>query len=67
MLQGVDAYDLSDPVDILKDLTHFDEDLAKTEKWSLRKACLTNLKTLAKVCNTLHALDSRPYLQHTAP
>ncbi len=49
-MQGIDAYDMSDPVDILKDLGKFDEDVAKTEKWALRKAVLTRLKTLAKVC-----------------
>ena len=49
MVQGIDAYDMSDPVDILKDLTKFDEEVAKTEKWALRKAVLTRLKTLAKV------------------
>ena len=47
--QGIDAYDISDPVDILKDLARFDDDVAKTEKWALRKAVLTRLKILAKV------------------
>jgi hypothetical protein len=40
---------MSDPVDILKELTKFDEEVAKVEKWALRKAVLTRLKTLAKV------------------
>ena len=48
-MQGFDAYDISDPVDILKNLERFDEDVAGTEKWLLRKGHLTNLKTMAKV------------------
>ncbi len=51
-VQGIDAYDMSDPVDILKDLAKFDEEVAKTEKWALRKAVLTRLKTLAKARHT---------------
>ena len=46
-LQGVDAYDISDPVDILPDLRSFDDEVANTAKWSVRRDILTKLKTLA--------------------
>ena len=36
-------------MDILKDLSKFDAEVANTEKWALRKAVMTKLKTLAKV------------------
>ena len=62
--QGIDAYDMSDPVDILRDLAKFDEDVAKTEKWALRKAVLTRLKTLAKV--RFHVCKCRRNLEQFA-
>lgn len=49
VVQGFDAYDISDPVDILKNLEKFDDDVSGTEKWLDRKAHLTSLKTMAKV------------------
>ena len=58
MWQGIDAYAMSAPVDILKDLARFDEEVAKTEKWALRKAVLTRLKTLAKVLHCNHSKDA---------
>jgi hypothetical protein len=46
-LQGVNAYDISDPVDILPELRTFDDEVANTAKWSVRRDILTKLKTLA--------------------
>ena len=65
-MQGIDAYDMSDPVDILKDLGKFDEDVAKTEKWALRKAVLTRLKTLSKVRHVVVTLSRHCRRQHSA-
>lgn len=43
-----DAYDLSDPVDILLQLRGWDEEVAATAKWSLRRDLLAKLRTLAE-------------------
>ncbi len=45
--QEVDAYDMSDPVDILPELRGWDEEVAATVKWALRRDLLTKLRMLA--------------------
>lgn len=55
LLQEVDAYDLSDPVDITPELRGWDEEVAATVKWSLRRDLLTKLKTLAGRVSFLRA------------
>lgn len=69
-LQGVDAYDISDPVDILPDLRGFDDEVANTAKWSLRRDVLIKLKTLAGACQQPSALqpehEANPHPSRTA-
>jgi hypothetical protein len=48
----VDAYDISDPVDILPEFRSFDDEVANTAKWSVRRDILTKLKTLAGASKT---------------
>ena len=48
-LQETDAYDISEPVEILPEVRGWDEEVAATVKWSLRRDLLTKLKTLAAV------------------
>lgn len=43
-----DAYDLSDPVDILPQLRSWDDEVAATAKWSLRRDLLAKLRMLAE-------------------
>jgi hypothetical protein len=62
--QGVDAYDISDPVDILPELRSFDDEVANTAKWSVRRDILTKLKTLAGASNQPTRLSPVAVLLH---